>query len=127
MIAPISANAVIDLRWPKWKGVSRTIRISFLLSLRHTSAVRIKRLDVMPAAMEDIVCIEQGAITIPAVWNEPLASAEEISSTGYEWVASAFKSPRSLPVSKYNVLSAERVAIKWISAFFCKRSNNRMA
>ena len=46
----------------------------------------------MPAAIADIVRIEQGATTIPWVGNEPLASRAPISSIGYQWCASAFGS-----------------------------------
>jgi len=37
-------------------------------------------LELIPAAMADIVWMEQGAITIPSVRKDPLASLAPISS-----------------------------------------------
>ena len=81
MIAPISASAVMLRRCPRWKGLSRTMRINRRRSFSATSAARTSRLSLIPAAIADIVWIEHGAITIASVWNDPLARRDPISST----------------------------------------------
>jgi len=59
----------------------------------------VSRFDVIPYAIDDIVWIEQGAIIIPSVPKDPLASGAEISSTGQEKSTSALRSAAFLPVS----------------------------
>jgi len=78
--APISASATMVLKCPRCSGVSRTIKIKGRRSLSDTSAARMSRLELIPLAMADMVWIEQGAITIPSVWKDPLASFAPISS-----------------------------------------------
>src|ERR1700733_12144531 len=65
--------------------------------------------------MADIVWIEQGAITIPEVRKEPLASRQPISSGGYVQVARARKSAADFPSSRNAVRSPERERTKWTS------------
>jgi hypothetical protein len=67
-------------KWPRWKGVSRTIRISLRRSFEVTSAARTIRLELMPWAMADMVWMEQGATTMASVGKEPLASRADMSS-----------------------------------------------
>ena len=83
-----------------------------LRSFRLTSAALVIRLEVIPCAIEDIVWIEQGDITIPSVRKDPLASGAEMSSIGHEKSASNFKSEAFLPVSKKRVFSPERLNTK---------------
>jgi hypothetical protein len=40
------------------------------------------RFELIPEAIEDMVVIEQGAMTIPEVTNDPLASRQPTSSGG---------------------------------------------
>ena len=76
MMAPISDNAAMDLRWPPCSGVSRTINTSLRRSLRVTSAARVSSVVVTPVAISDIERIEHGATIMPAVRNDP----EEIAA-----------------------------------------------
>ena len=55
IMAPISVRATIVRKCPRWKGVSLTPRMSFRCSLRVTSAARTSRLELIPAAIEDMV------------------------------------------------------------------------
>ena len=64
MIAPISDKEVIVLRCPRWRGLSRTMRINLRFSFKETSAARTSRFELIPCAIADIVWIEQGAMTI---------------------------------------------------------------
>jgi hypothetical protein len=65
MIAPISASCTSVRRWPRCSGVSRTTRISGRRSFNVTSAARVRRLDVTPVAISDMVRTEQGATIMP--------------------------------------------------------------
>src|ERR1700733_13529391 len=58
MMAPISDNAAMDLRWPPCSGVSRTINTSLRRSLRVTSADRVSNVEVTPVAISDIERID---------------------------------------------------------------------
>jgi hypothetical protein len=70
---PISVTAVILRRCARLNGVSRTISTRRRRSFSTTSAARAIRLSDRPCATAASVFIEQGAITMPSVWNEPLA------------------------------------------------------
>ena len=48
-------------------------------SLRTTSAARVSAVEVVPVAISAMVRIEQGAITMPRVRNEPEAIAAPMS------------------------------------------------
>ncbi len=83
-IAPISAKALRhgganDRGATATPGPSES---ACALSFSATSAARTIRFELIPEAIEDIVVIEHGAITIPAVTKEPLASRHPISSGG---------------------------------------------
>ena len=67
-------------RWTRLKGVSRGTRISFRRSFRWTSAARVIRFVVIPWAIAARVLMLQGATTIPAVRNDPLAIPAEKSA-----------------------------------------------
>ncbi|MOA24861.1 hypothetical protein D3C78_1455590 [compost metagenome] len=71
------------------KGVSRTISTRRRRSFKVTSAARVMRLSDRPWATAASVRIEQGTITMPAVWNAPLASVAPTSRTECTWSASA--------------------------------------
>ena len=73
MIPPISVTAVMLRRCARLNGVSRTISTRRRRSLSTTSAARAIRLSDRPWATAASVFIEQGAITMPSDWNEPLA------------------------------------------------------
>ena len=66
--------------WTRLKGVSLGTRMSFLLSLRCTSAARVIRFVVIPWAIDPRVLMLQGETTIPPVRNDPLAIPAEKSS-----------------------------------------------
>ena len=72
----------MERRCPRCNGDSRTIRISLRRSFSATSAARTIRFELIPEAIADMVWMEQGAITIPEVTKEPLASRQPISSGG---------------------------------------------
>jgi len=111
MIAPISVSASMLRRCPKCRGVSRTMSISLRRSFKQTSAARIRRLELSPAAIADILCTEQGAITIPPVGNDPLANRLPMSSVEYTKSARALNSCALRPSSRNAVRSADRVMI----------------
>ena len=91
-IPTISVSASMLRRCPKCSGVSRTIRISLRRSFKHTSAARMSRFELSPAAIADILCTEQGAITMPSTGNDPLAKRLPMSSIEYAKSARALKS-----------------------------------
>jgi hypothetical protein len=70
------------------------------------------RLELIPQAIEDIVWIEQGVIIIPSVRNDPLAIGADISSSGQEYPARAFRSAALFPVSRNSVFSPARERIR---------------
>ena len=86
---PISVTAVMLRRCARLNGVSRTIITRRRRSLSVTSAARVMRLSDRPWATAASVRIEQGTITMPAVWNAPLASVAPTSRMLCTWSASA--------------------------------------
>jgi len=82
MMAPISDSASMLRRWPVWSGVSRTIRTSRRRSFSTTSAARVSRLAVAPVAISARLRIEQGAMIMPTVLNEPLLIGAAMSAAG---------------------------------------------
>ena len=89
MTAPISTAFVMRRRCPKWKGVSRTIKIKGLFSLRVTSAALETRSDPNEFAIADSIFIE-----------------ELINAGLYEKVSQAFAV--LLPVKSVGVVGDER-------------------
>ena len=125
MIAPISARVVIERKCPRCKGDSRTIRISRRRSFNVTSAARIIRFELIPAAIDAIVWMEEGAMIIPSVGNDPLASLQLMSSTGYQQSASARRSAADFPISRKTVRSPDRDKMRCVSARPRSFSSNR--
>ena len=80
-MAPISVTLTMLRRCARFSGVSRTISTRRRRSLSITSAARVIRLSASPCATAASVRIEQGAITMPAQRNEPLAIAAPMSRT----------------------------------------------
>ena len=78
---PISVTAVMLRRCARFSGVSRATNTSLRRSFSTTSAARLSRLSAKPCATPASVFIEHGAITMPAVRNEPLATAAPMSRT----------------------------------------------
>ncbi len=66
-------------RWARLSGVSRGISTRRRRSFSTTSAARDTRSSACACATAASVFIEQGAITIPAVRNEPLAIVAAMS------------------------------------------------
>ena len=69
----------MHLRCPRCNGVSRSMMMSGRPSFKVTSAARAISESVWHEAMAPAVLIEHGAITIPAVRNEPEAIEAPIS------------------------------------------------
>src|SRR6202021_827992 len=84
-------------------GGSRTIRTSRRRSLRTTSAARVSNDDVTPVAISERLRIEQGAITMPSVRNDPLEMEAPILSIWCTTSASA-------------VTSATLTSSSWVNA-----------
>ena len=85
---PISVTAVVA----QVRQVERRLRTIITRrrrSLSVTSAARVMRLSDRPWATAASVRIEQGTITMPAVWNAPLASVAPTSRMLCTWSASA--------------------------------------
>ena len=80
MMAPSSVAVTMARRCPRCSGASRAIKTSRRRSLRTTSAARVTSEDVTPEAISDRLRIEQGAITMPMVLNEPLEIVAPILS-----------------------------------------------
>ncbi len=77
--APAWVTRTMFSRWIRLSGVSRGTRISLRRSFRWTSAARVIRLAVIPAAIDASVLMLHGTMTIPPVRNDPLAIPAEKS------------------------------------------------
>ena len=115
MIAPISVKETMVRRCPRWKGVSRTIKTRRRRSLSTTSAARVKRVEVTPAPISDIVRTEQGATIMPRVWNDPDAMEAPTSPILWTLEALAQTSATVRPVSSVRVKTDERDMTRWLS------------
>ena len=112
---PISVTAAIVRIWPKWKGVSRSMRTTRRRSFSCTSAARVKRLDVTPVAISPIVRTLHGAINMPSVLKDPdamLAPTSAILCTKLARFLSSLDDGKS---SDASVSSAALVSTRWVS------------
>ena len=73
MTAPASFSVASPRRWIEDSGVSRGTSTSFRRSLRATEAARWMRFCIAPEASVPTVAMEQGQITYPSTFAEPLA------------------------------------------------------
>ncbi len=101
--------------------MSTRIRRSF----RWTSAARTMRLSFIECAIALIVRMLQGATSMPAVWNVPLAMAAARSFSSYCTWASARTSATFRSVSYSIVARAPLDTIAWISTVGSARSASR--
>src|SRR5438552_1966386 len=81
------------------RGVSRTQRTSFRLSLRATPAARVMRESAMPQATLERVETEQGTITMASKALEPEAKGEARSSLEKTFFTCGAISSNVFPVS----------------------------
>ena len=95
-------------RWIRLSGVSRGTRISFRPSLSATSAARWIRFDADPEATAVRVRIEQGAITMPSVLNEPDATTAPMSSLSWTVTPGRLSTLRFRLVSIFMTFSPDR-------------------
>src|SRR5450830_29380 len=127
MMPPISVTAVMLRRCARLNGVSLTISTSRRRSLSTTSAARAIRLSDRPWATDARVFIEQGAIIMPSLWNEPLAIEAPTSRTLCTTWARASTSRRCKPVSWCSVRTAASETIRCVSmpSMCCKCCSRR--
>ena len=120
---PISVTRRILSKWARLSGVSRTINTSRRRSLSVTSAARVSRLSLAAWAIAESVRMEQGATSIPAVRNEPLAMPAARLPIGCTTSASACTSSRLNAVSEARVSSAPLDTTKCVSTCGTARSS----
>ena len=98
-MAPISVTLTMLRRWPRCSGVSRASSTRRRRSLSTTSAARVSRLSARLCATAASVRMEQGAMTMPAHWNEPLAMLAPTLRASWATCASARTASGSMPSS----------------------------
>ena len=88
----------------------------------QTSAARAIRLSARPFAIAPSVFIEQGATTMPAVANDPLATDAPMSLTLWTTWASASTSPRFMSSSWWTFSTPADESSRWVSMPGASRS-----
>ena len=102
-------------RWPKCRGVSRTIKTSRRRSFSTTSAARVNRDEVTPEVISPRVRMEQGASNMPSVRKEPLATDAPTLRTGCHSSARARIESTVRSSSWCTVNSADLLIIRCVS------------
>src|SRR5690349_8871100 len=103
-------------------GVSRATSTRRRRSLSITSAARVSRLSAKPFATPASVFIEHGAITMPSVRNDSLATAAPISRTLCTTSATASRSPRVKPSSCAAVTAPDDDTMRCVSCVPSRRN-----